>query len=131
MSALFSPFALRGVTLANRIVVSPMCQYSAEGGEPNTWHLIHLGALAYRAPACCASKARLLSLTAASRRAISVFGTARSTPRLWLPLDDQQSSSERGQRRSLLLQRKFAVRVDKFPVRPVGNFAANPLGMLA
>jgi 2,4-dienoyl-CoA reductase-like NADH-dependent reductase (Old Yellow Enzyme family) len=45
MSALFSPFA-RGVTLANRIVVSPMCQYSAEGGEPNTWHLIRLGALA-------------------------------------------------------------------------------------
>ena len=68
---------------------------------------------------------------AASWRAISVFGTARPRPRLWLPLDDQQFSSERGQRRSLLLQRKFVVRVDKFPVRPVGNFAANPLGMLA
>ena len=46
MSALFTPFTLRGITLANRIVVSPMCQYSAEGGEPNTWHLIHLGTLA-------------------------------------------------------------------------------------
>jgi 2,4-dienoyl-CoA reductase-like NADH-dependent reductase (Old Yellow Enzyme family) len=46
MSALFSPFTLRSVTLPNRIVVSPMCQYSAEGGEPNTWHLIHIGALA-------------------------------------------------------------------------------------
>src|SRR6266481_5285297 len=46
ISALFSPFTLRSVTLPNRIVVSPMCQYSAEGGEPNTWHLIHIGTLA-------------------------------------------------------------------------------------
>jgi 2,4-dienoyl-CoA reductase-like NADH-dependent reductase (Old Yellow Enzyme family) len=46
MSALFSPFSMRGLRLANRIVVSPMCQYSAEGGMPNTWHLIHLGHLA-------------------------------------------------------------------------------------
>jgi 2,4-dienoyl-CoA reductase-like NADH-dependent reductase (Old Yellow Enzyme family) len=46
MSALFSPFTLRSITLPNRIVVSPMCQYSAERGEPNTWHLIHLSTLA-------------------------------------------------------------------------------------
>jgi 2,4-dienoyl-CoA reductase-like NADH-dependent reductase (Old Yellow Enzyme family) len=46
MSALFSPIALRGLTLRNRIVVSPMCQYSAESGEPNSWHLVHLGTLA-------------------------------------------------------------------------------------
>jgi 2,4-dienoyl-CoA reductase-like NADH-dependent reductase (Old Yellow Enzyme family) len=46
MSALFSPFTLRGVTLANRIVVSPMCQYSAERGEATAWHMIHLGNLA-------------------------------------------------------------------------------------
>jgi 2,4-dienoyl-CoA reductase-like NADH-dependent reductase (Old Yellow Enzyme family) len=46
MSKLFTPFALRGVTLANRIVVSPMCQYSAERGEANDWHMIHLGHLA-------------------------------------------------------------------------------------
>ena len=43
---LFSPFTLRGLTLPNRIVVSPMCQYSAAGGEANAWHLIHLGNLA-------------------------------------------------------------------------------------
>ncbi|MBY0380334.1 MAG: NADH:flavin oxidoreductase/NADH oxidase [Xanthobacteraceae bacterium] len=42
MSKLFSPYTLRGVTLSNRIVVSPMCQYSAEDGEANTWHLVHL-----------------------------------------------------------------------------------------
>ncbi len=46
MSALFSPATLRGVTLRNRIVVSPMCQYSAERGEANEWHMIHLGTLA-------------------------------------------------------------------------------------
>jgi anthraniloyl-CoA monooxygenase len=43
---MFLPFRLRGMSLANRIVVSPMCQYSAEEGEPNDWHLMHLGSRA-------------------------------------------------------------------------------------
>jgi len=46
MSALFSPLSLRKLTLANRIVVSPMCQYSAESGRATAWHMIHLGHLA-------------------------------------------------------------------------------------
>ncbi|TDV37402.1 2,4-dienoyl-CoA reductase-like NADH-dependent reductase (Old Yellow Enzyme family) [Paraburkholderia caballeronis] len=46
MSKLFTPLALRGLTLANRIVVSPMCQYSAQRGEATDWHMIHLGHLA-------------------------------------------------------------------------------------
>ncbi len=47
MSAhLFTPLVQRGVTLRNRIVVSPMCQYMAEGGAANDWHLVHLGGLA-------------------------------------------------------------------------------------
>jgi 2,4-dienoyl-CoA reductase-like NADH-dependent reductase (Old Yellow Enzyme family) len=46
MSKLFSPLALRGMTLPNRIVVSPMCQYSAEEGRATAWHMIHLGGLA-------------------------------------------------------------------------------------
>ncbi|ACC72228.1 NADH:flavin oxidoreductase/NADH oxidase [Paraburkholderia phymatum STM815] len=46
MSALFTPLTLRSVTLPNRIVVSPMCQYSAERGEATAWHMIHLGHLA-------------------------------------------------------------------------------------
>ena len=41
--ALFEPIQLRGVTLPNRIVVSPMCQYSAHEGSANDWHLMHLG----------------------------------------------------------------------------------------
>jgi len=40
---LFDPIALRGVTLGNRIVVSPMCQYSADEGRATDWHLIHWG----------------------------------------------------------------------------------------
>ncbi len=42
-SHLFSPITLKGVTLANRIVVSPMCQYSARDGSATDWHLMHLG----------------------------------------------------------------------------------------
>src|SRR5262252_2801214 len=45
-SALFSPIKLADLTLANRIVVSPMCQYSANDGVANDWHLTHLGMLA-------------------------------------------------------------------------------------
>lgn len=39
---LFTPLQLRGVTLENRIAVSPMCQYSSEDGFPNDWHYVHL-----------------------------------------------------------------------------------------
>ncbi len=46
MSKLFSPATLRALTLPNRIVVSPMCQYSAESGQAQAWHMIHLGSLA-------------------------------------------------------------------------------------
>jgi len=44
-SALFSPIRLADLELANRIVVSPMCQYSADDGVANDWHLNHLGTL--------------------------------------------------------------------------------------
>ncbi len=44
--ALFTPLTLRGVTLKNRIAVSPMCQYSATNGVPNDWHFVHLGRFA-------------------------------------------------------------------------------------
>ena len=42
---LFSPITIGGLTLANRITVSPMCQYSAIDGSANDWHLQHLGSL--------------------------------------------------------------------------------------
>lgn len=43
---LLSPLTIRGVTLRNRIVMSPMCQYSVEEGMPGDWHLVHLGSRA-------------------------------------------------------------------------------------
>ena len=46
MSALFSPIMLRRASLPNRIIVSPMCQYSAEDGLANKWHEVHLATLA-------------------------------------------------------------------------------------
>ena len=46
MSHLFDPLSLRSITLRNRIGVSPMCQYSAEEGVANEWHLVHLGSRA-------------------------------------------------------------------------------------
>jgi len=46
MSALFSPIKLRGLELPNRIMVAPMCQYSAQNGEANDWHFTHINTLA-------------------------------------------------------------------------------------
>jgi 2,4-dienoyl-CoA reductase-like NADH-dependent reductase (Old Yellow Enzyme family) len=46
MSALFSPIRLRDLALPNRIMVAPMCQYSAEGGMANDWHFTHINTLA-------------------------------------------------------------------------------------
>lgn len=46
MAHLFEPLKIRGVTLRNRIAVSPMCQYSCEDGVANDWHFVHLGSRA-------------------------------------------------------------------------------------
>jgi 2,4-dienoyl-CoA reductase-like NADH-dependent reductase (Old Yellow Enzyme family) len=42
-SALFSPFTMRGLTLANRIAVSPMCQYASNNGSATDWHIMQIG----------------------------------------------------------------------------------------
>lgn len=46
MATLFSPAGFRDVTLRNRVVVSPMCEYSSEDGFANDWHVVHLGSRA-------------------------------------------------------------------------------------
>jgi 2,4-dienoyl-CoA reductase-like NADH-dependent reductase (Old Yellow Enzyme family) len=46
MPHLFDPITVRGLTLANRIIVSPMCEYSSDDGFANDWHLVHLGSRA-------------------------------------------------------------------------------------
>jgi len=45
-SKLFSPLSIKSITLKNRIVISPMCQYSSIDGFANDWHLVHLGSRA-------------------------------------------------------------------------------------
>jgi 2,4-dienoyl-CoA reductase-like NADH-dependent reductase (Old Yellow Enzyme family) len=57
MAALFSPFVQRGVTLRNRIVVSPMCQYSCTDGFATDWHLVHLGSRAVGGAAAVVAEA--------------------------------------------------------------------------
>ena len=47
---LFGPITLRKLAIANRICVAPMCQYSAENGVPNDWHLVHLGRFGMAGP---------------------------------------------------------------------------------
>lgn len=46
MTKLFSPVTYRGLTLKNRVIVAPMCQYSCKHGFANDWHLVHLGRFA-------------------------------------------------------------------------------------
>src|SRR5579863_6066671 len=46
MAQIFDPLSIRGITLQNRIVVSPMCEYSSQDGFANDWHLVHLGSRA-------------------------------------------------------------------------------------
>jgi len=46
MTHLFDPLAIRDITFANRVFVSPMCQYSSTDGYANDWHFVHLGSRA-------------------------------------------------------------------------------------
>lgn len=61
MSHLFAPFALKSVTLRNRIGVSPMCMYSSDDGVANDWHLVHLGARAAGGAALVIAEATAVS----------------------------------------------------------------------
>lgn len=84
MSCLFAPLPLGPLTLPNRIVVAPMCQYSATDGNAGDWHLIHLGTLAL-------SGAGLLTL-----EATAVSPEGRISPRdLGLYSDDNEHALAR------------------------------------
>lgn len=61
MSQLFTPLTLRGLTLKNRILVSPMCQYSAPDGVPTDWHFVHLGSRAVGGAAAVIAEATAVS----------------------------------------------------------------------
>lgn len=61
MPHLFSPLKIRSIELKNRIVVSPMCQYSADNGFANDWHLVHLGSRAVGGAALVITEATAVS----------------------------------------------------------------------
>lgn len=61
MSVTFAPLAIKGITLRNRIIVSPMCQYSATDGYANDWHLVHLGSRAVGGAALVIQEATAVS----------------------------------------------------------------------
>ena len=61
MSHLFTPLRQRSLEFRNRIVLSPMCQYSASDGMPNDWHLVHLGSRAVGGAAVVMAEASAVS----------------------------------------------------------------------
>ncbi len=61
MSRLFSPIKIRSIELKNRIVVSPMCQYSSIDGMPTDWHFVHLGSRAVGGAALVIAEATAVS----------------------------------------------------------------------
>jgi 2,4-dienoyl-CoA reductase-like NADH-dependent reductase (Old Yellow Enzyme family) len=61
MPSLFSPLKIKNIELKNRILVSPMCQYSSEDGFANDWHLVHLGSKAIGGAALILTEATAVS----------------------------------------------------------------------
>src|SRR6185437_183256 len=61
MSHLFTPLKIRDIEFRNRIVVSPMCEYSSEDGFANDWHLVHLGSRAVGGAALIFTEATAVS----------------------------------------------------------------------
>src|SRR5579862_9322639 len=62
-AGLFDPLTIRGLTFANRIVVSPTCQYSCENGFATDWHLVHLGSRAVGGAALVIAEATAVTAT--------------------------------------------------------------------
>jgi 2,4-dienoyl-CoA reductase-like NADH-dependent reductase (Old Yellow Enzyme family) len=76
-SALFSPLALRGVELPNRVVVSPMCQYMSQDGDANDWHQMHLGQFAMGAAGLVITEATHVSpVGRISHRCLGLYSDA-------------------------------------------------------
>ncbi|MGA7438255.1 MAG: oxidoreductase, partial [Luteibacter sp.] len=90
---LFSPARVRGHELANRIIIAPMCQYSAVDGQMNDWHLIHLGQLAL-------SGAALLTIEASA-----VLPEGRIT---WADVGLYDDATEEAMRRTLQSIRRWS-----------------------
>ena len=81
MAHLFDPLKLRGVEFVNRIVVSPMCQYSCTDGFANDWHFVHLGSRAVgRAAAVIAEAAAITADSRISPQDLGIWKDAHIEP---------------------------------------------------
>ena len=69
MSQLFTPLTIGELNLENRIVIAPMCQYSALDGSATDWHMIHLGHLALSGAGLLILEAKAVSPWAIERTA--------------------------------------------------------------
>ena len=78
---MFQPLRLRDMMLANRVVVSPMCMYSANDGMPDDWHLVHYGSRAIGGAGLMFTEMTCVRRTRASRRAAPGCGTTSRKPR--------------------------------------------------
>ncbi len=79
-STLFTPIALRGVEIPNRIAVSPMCQYMSEDGSANDWHLMHLGQFAMGAAGLLMTEATHVSrIGRISHRCLGLYSDDNET----------------------------------------------------
>ena len=87
MPHLFDSLTIRDLTLSNRIMVSPMCEYSSSDGFANDWHLVHLGSRAVggaaltmtEATAVTAENSKSASKTDAARRNLCATSGRRAT----------------------------------------------------
>jgi len=94
MAHLFDPFKLRGMEFANRIVVSPMCQYSCVDGFANDWHFVHLGSRAVgRAAAVIAEATAITADSRISPQDLGIWTDAHIEPlrRVFSFISDQGS----------------------------------------
>lgn len=75
MSKLFEPISLGKLTLANRIVIAPMCQYSSDEGKATSWHHAHLGQLSFSGAGLLILEATAVEAVGVSRLRIWACGT--------------------------------------------------------
>jgi 2,4-dienoyl-CoA reductase-like NADH-dependent reductase (Old Yellow Enzyme family) len=79
MAGLFDPLAIRDVKFANRVFVSPMCQYSSRDGFANDWHFVHLGSRAVGGAGLVLTEATAVLPRVVSVRRISASGTTSTS----------------------------------------------------
>ena len=78
---LFTPLKIRDIELKNRIVVSPMCEYSAKDGHPQPWHMVHLGSRAVGGAALVMTEASAVEERGRISAADAGFTTTRKSNR--------------------------------------------------